>query len=291
MTRRGLTSVLIRSVMTSRSRAGASSPRSRATRVSIPSPSESSARIIFLLLAATLTCISNPRSSASIRFWSWSCRTSAEPMSPELPRMATLAVVSDSVKAICAARRARDVSLESTTTATWSSEDPCAMSRMLTLACERELMNVEDTPEVAAIPSPTIATMAMPGTTERELMVERDSSSSKASSRADKASSPSFSGTATVMEAPLLACVMMSTLMLASAMAPMNRAATVAPPMEAPSSVTSAVLSTEVMPLMGTSPLLARQFFTFMLREASWSDLLRPWMTVPSKAGLKMFRT
>mmetsp|Transcript_28890 Transcript_28890/g.67778 ORF Transcript_28890/g.67778 Transcript_28890/m.67778 type:complete len:212 (-) Transcript_28890:708-1343(-) len=163
---------------------------------------------------------------------------------------------------------------------------------MLTLALERLDINVALTPEFIAMPSPTIATMDIPSRREMEPIVERDISNSKASLMASTALLPSFSGTATVILDSELACVMMRTLIPWLAIAPMNFSTTLAPPIaEAPSNDTSAVLSTDVMPLMGTSPLLERQFFTLPLSPTSLRLWHLPWMTVPSNAGLKILRT
>mmetsp|Transcript_34170 Transcript_34170/g.72802 ORF Transcript_34170/g.72802 Transcript_34170/m.72802 type:complete len:278 (+) Transcript_34170:893-1726(+) len=265
-TRWGLTSASNAAVSLSMSRSSASSlSRSSSTstidtRHCPPCPAN-----IFVEDATALTHTPKFKSLARSSFWAFSCRIRAEPSLPVPPSIATLTIVDDSVNAMCAALSARDASLASTTTATCLSEEPCAMTRMFTFALARELMKLADTPLCMAIPSPTIATMAMGMSVKlMELTFERLSSSSNADLRAANAACPWFSGTTTVMLDSELACVIMSTSMLAEAMAPMNLSATSAPPMtDAPSSVSNPTASTDVMPLMGISPLFALQFTTF----------------------------
>ena len=93
-----------------------------------------------------LTHTAKLRFAASESFCAPSCRMSADPTFTVPPRMATLTVVDESVNAMWAARSAREVSRASTTTATSRSDDPCAMTRMLTLALASELMKLADTP-------------------------------------------------------------------------------------------------------------------------------------------------
>ena len=154
-------------------------------------------------------------------------------------------------------------------------------------------MKLADTPDLIAMPSPTIATIAM-GTSVRhiEFTFERESSSSNADLRAESAVAPWFSGTTTVMLDSELACVTMRTSIPADAIVPMKRSATSAPPMTlAPSRVRRDTRSTDVMPLMGISPFLLRQFTTFPSWFTSLRLAHRPCMTVPANAGLKMLRT
>mmetsp|Transcript_39217 Transcript_39217/g.94378 ORF Transcript_39217/g.94378 Transcript_39217/m.94378 type:complete len:292 (+) Transcript_39217:1359-2234(+) len=218
---------------------------------------------------------------------------SAEPTFPVPPSIATLSCVWESVNAMCAALSARLAWLASTTTATCRSEDPCAMTRMFTFALASELMKLADTPDCIAMPSPTMATIAMGlSVSEMEFTFDLEISSSNVDRSAPRAAPPWFSGTTTVMLDSELAWVTISTSMSASAMDPMNRSATSAPPITlAPSSVRRDTASTDVMPLMGISPLLLFQFLTFPSLFASLKLEQRPWMTVPSNPGLKIFRT
>mmetsp|Transcript_13072 Transcript_13072/g.15934 ORF Transcript_13072/g.15934 Transcript_13072/m.15934 type:complete len:214 (-) Transcript_13072:549-1190(-) len=182
-----------------------SSSISKSLILSISSPLMSLAITILRELAAHVMISCTFKSLSKHFSRPWICFMSTDPISPVEPRTAILAVVAERVKAMCAARRARLASSALTTTATCRSLDPCAIKRMFTLALANELMKVAETPEVSAMPSPTMATMAMPVTKLNELMVLRDNSSSKASSRASMAFCPSFSGTATVMLYSLLA--------------------------------------------------------------------------------------
>mmetsp|Transcript_28517 Transcript_28517/g.64337 ORF Transcript_28517/g.64337 Transcript_28517/m.64337 type:complete len:295 (-) Transcript_28517:377-1261(-) len=247
-----------------------------------------------ILLDEEMTLTQTPKLSLSFRFCLWESiwRIRAEPILPVPPRTATLTIVCERVKAMWAALRARDASWFETTTATWRSDEPWAMTRMFTLALARELINVAETPLCMAMPSPTIATIAIDSSeTLIELTFDLDSSSSNVDLSAFRAERPWFSGTTTVMLDSELACVTMSTSMEASAIAPMNRSATSAPPMTlAPSSVTNDTPSTLVMPLMGTMPVLLRQLTTLPSIVSPRLEH-RPWMTVPLKDGLKMFRT
>mmetsp|Transcript_15683 Transcript_15683/g.33928 ORF Transcript_15683/g.33928 Transcript_15683/m.33928 type:complete len:299 (-) Transcript_15683:362-1258(-) len=293
MTRCGLTSASISAVSFSRSKSIVSSSSSAFSFemiVSMGIPFAFLAMDIFLELAPIMTRGHTPRPSIRARRCFWRALTNVDPTTPVAPKRVMLAVVSDRVKAWWAARKARVVSSLSTTTAICRSEDPCAINRMLTLALDKEPINVEEIPEEYAMPSPTIATIDTPLYKEMDPTVDRASSNSKASWMALIAFCPSFSGTAMQMEDSLLACVIINTLMSLSAMAPMNFSATLEPPMvDAPSSVTSATESTNVMPLMGISPFLALQFLTEPSAILSASDGLLPCMTIPTKEGLKIF--
>mmetsp|Transcript_11423 Transcript_11423/g.26493 ORF Transcript_11423/g.26493 Transcript_11423/m.26493 type:complete len:299 (-) Transcript_11423:921-1817(-) len=294
-TRCGLTSASNSAVILSRSKSMVSFSLSSESPVmmdSIGRPFAFSAMDIFFELALIMMRGQTPRPSIMVRRCLWRALTKAFPIEPVLPKRVMEAVVSERVKAWCAARRARVVSSLSTTTAICRSEDPCAINRMLTLALDKDPISVEEIPEEYAMPSPTMATMDKPLFREIDPTVDRASSSSNADWSAVMALSPSFSGTAMQIEDSLLACVMMSTFTSLSAMAPMNFSATFDPPIvEAPSSVTSATESTEVIPLMGISPFFALQFLTCPSSAFSLRDGLLPCTTVPSKDGLKIFRT
>mmetsp|Transcript_28341 Transcript_28341/g.91717 ORF Transcript_28341/g.91717 Transcript_28341/m.91717 type:complete len:200 (+) Transcript_28341:1214-1813(+) len=184
------------------------------------------------------------------------------------------------------------------------------MARTLTLAVARARMKVAAVPSVNAIPSPIMATTDIPRRREMLFTVERASSSSNALCSASKALLPCSEGTATQIECSEEACVIMSTLMLLSAMAAMKRWATPGTPIsDAPSRLTSATLSMEVMPLIGMTgaPLVktlsapAPPFCCSIFLSSSSSCLRamsvslrvgdRPWITVPLKEGLKIFLT
>mmetsp|Transcript_40626 Transcript_40626/g.99797 ORF Transcript_40626/g.99797 Transcript_40626/m.99797 type:complete len:258 (-) Transcript_40626:1213-1986(-) len=232
--------------------------------------------------------------SLSIAACAPSCAMNSFPITPVQPMTATETTLLDRVKALCTDRRARVTSCLSTTAETCLSDEPCAMARMLTPAVEMAFMKVAETPGVKAMPSPTMATTDMPLSSDTELMVERSSSSSKADCRALSALSPWSSGTATQIECSEEAWVIMMMLTSAEAMAPKNLlAAPLRPMMEAPSRLRTAILSIEVMPLMGMGApfLLTTMSFWSWFRSRSRSVRHLPWITDPSKAGLKMLRT
>mmetsp|Transcript_17977 Transcript_17977/g.41248 ORF Transcript_17977/g.41248 Transcript_17977/m.41248 type:complete len:297 (-) Transcript_17977:1384-2274(-) len=295
MTRCGLTSASISAVIFSRSNSMVSSSSSSDNFEMIESigrPLAFLANDIFLEFALIIMRGQTPRPSIKVRRCFSRAFTKADPIVPVVPNRVMLAVVSDRVKAWWAARKARVVSSLSTTTAICRSEDPCAINRMFTLALDKDPIRVEEIPDEYAIPSPTIATIETPLSKEIDPTVDRANSNSNADWSALIAFCPSFSGTAMQMEDSLLACVMINTLMSLSAMAPMNFSATLDPPMvEAPSSVTRATESTDVIPLMGISPFFALQFLAEPSLAFSARVGLLPWTTVPLKEGLKIFRT
>mmetsp|Transcript_59947 Transcript_59947/g.147327 ORF Transcript_59947/g.147327 Transcript_59947/m.147327 type:complete len:267 (+) Transcript_59947:2065-2865(+) len=236
-----------------------------------------SAMAIFLELAAIMTRGQTDISSMRVRRCLINESKNAAPIFPVLPNKVILAVVSDNVKAWCAARNARVVSSWLTTTATCRSDEPWAINRMLTLANARLPMNVDEIPDEYAIPSPIIATIDIFSHSDRLPIFDRANSNSKVDRNAAIAFSPSFSGTATQILLSELACVMIRTLIDALAIAPINFSATFDPPrVEAPSNVTRLTLSTDVIPLMGMTPFFARQFVTLFPSDSCCNVGLRP---------------
>ena len=142
------------------------------------------------------------------------------------------------------------------------------------------------------MPSPTIATTLTPSRSEAEFTRDRENSSSKAASTALSAFWPWAVGTAHVMDASEDACVTIRTATPASLRAPRTRRPSPAAESasSAPSSVNNDASSTEVMPLISDSRAAPLLMAPVQSRD-SVSAPLRPWMTVPSKAGLKTFRT
>mmetsp|Transcript_2989 Transcript_2989/g.7170 ORF Transcript_2989/g.7170 Transcript_2989/m.7170 type:complete len:250 (-) Transcript_2989:1166-1915(-) len=214
--------------------------------------------IIFFESAATISRVLRSVISETLSALAWSCFRNSVPTLPEHPSTATEHTLPERVKAPWTLRRARVTSSLVTTAETWRSLDPWAMALMLTPAEKRALMKVAETPGVKAIPSPMMATTDMPLSSDTELMLALDSSSSNADRRDARATSPCSSGTTTQIECSEEAWVIMMMLTLACPRAPKNREATPGrPTREAPSRLRMATLSIDVIPLMGIeTPLL-----------------------------------
>mmetsp|Transcript_10723 Transcript_10723/g.19064 ORF Transcript_10723/g.19064 Transcript_10723/m.19064 type:complete len:261 (+) Transcript_10723:1272-2054(+) len=187
-----------------------------------------------------------------------------------VPMTATATVSSESVKPSCAARKARARSVRSTTAEILRSEEPCAIATMFTFALPRALKKRPEIPAQFFIPSPMTAIMLSPFLMIALVSLFRAISSSKALWTACKASSPSFSATATEIECSEEPCEVSITLTPAFDRASIKRFATpCVPKKDAPEIVTRLIFSMDVMALTGISASMGSSTWSSHLKKSS----------------------
>mmetsp|Transcript_18504 Transcript_18504/g.60594 ORF Transcript_18504/g.60594 Transcript_18504/m.60594 type:complete len:351 (+) Transcript_18504:1573-2625(+) len=259
-----------------------------------------------------------PRSADGLRPWETRRPVSAMILRSSLgidsaesemePMTATEICVSDSARAACAARSALVHSERSTISEICRSEEPCAMARMLTPALAMALVKVAPVPGRKAMPSPTMATMALSGSMETPEM-RRFSfmaiSGLNSACTAARARGASDSWMPRQMDESADACEIIMTGTLSLRSTAKRRAVISTDDMRpVPCTLRIATESTDVTPRMGEalSPSATGQA---ALRSSLRADLsspaqpmeevsreqARPVMTVPGCDGLKMLRT
>mmetsp|Transcript_25736 Transcript_25736/g.60074 ORF Transcript_25736/g.60074 Transcript_25736/m.60074 type:complete len:244 (+) Transcript_25736:1101-1832(+) len=218
------------------------------------------------------------------------CSRNWLPTAPVAPRTATEICVFESASAACAARSALEQSSDSTQIEIWRSDEPCAIALMLMPALAIALVNVAPVPGRNAIPSPTIATTEWPYSVLMLAMRRRCSSRSKAIWSASVADSADASSTTMQMDDSADACVC-NTVATPACRSAAKRRSTRSGTLDVPvpSTVSSATLLIEVIPLMGDSASSSTKSPGETTHSAS--EHARPSITVPGWLGSKTLRT